>query len=57
MTSGEYVAIHDTERPPPPESYAREVQAQADKLETYARRILARVGELRESAKRWETGR
>jgi hypothetical protein len=56
MTSGEYVAAHDTERPPPPDAYARGVREQADKLERYAQRILARVGELRESAQRWEVG-
>lgn len=43
-----------TTPPPPPDSYATEVRGQADKLECFARRIMARVSELRESADRLE---
>ena len=44
----------DTVPPPPAGMYAVEVRTQADKLEEFARRILARVSELRESADRLE---
>jgi hypothetical protein len=40
--------------PPPCRSYTADVRAQADKLEEFAQRILARVEELRESADRQE---
>lgn len=43
-----------TDPPPPPSAYATEVRCQADKLEEFAQRILARVDELRESANRLE---
>lgn len=43
-----------TDPPPPPSSYATDVRCQADKLEEFAQRILARVSELRESANRLE---
>lgn len=44
----------DTIPPPPSGIWARDVREQADKLEGFARRILERVGELRESADRLE---
>jgi len=53
-TRGRNVA---TTPPPPPERHATEVRVQADKLEEFAQRILARVSELRESASRLEGGR
>lgn len=40
--------------PPPRRAYTDGVREQADKLEEFARRILARVEELRESADRQE---
>jgi hypothetical protein len=46
--------VSDTTPPPPPGAYATEVRSQADKLEVFAQRILARVSELRESANRLE---
>ena len=57
MIRGEHVATHDTQPPPRPDSYAMGVREQADKLEGFALRILARVSELRESAERLEARR
>lgn len=54
MNRGEHVATHDTQRPPSPDHYVSGVREQADKLEGFALRILARVSELRESAERLE---
>ncbi len=53
MNAGQDTRSHKT-LPPPPSAYVSEVRAQADKLEVYALRILARVEELRESADRQE---
>lgn len=44
----------DTIPPPPSGVYTSGVREQADKLEVFAQRILARVSELRESADRLE---
>lgn len=42
----------DTIPPPPSGIWVKDVREQADKLEVFAQRILARVSELRESANR-----
>lgn len=55
--SAERSRQRDTTPPPPSGVWVNDVRAQADKLEVFARRILERVGELRESADRLEANR